>query len=71
MGKNAIGTCPCPGHGADLIRPFRQSPEGNTYALTIIDHWTGWAEVYPIARKISEAVWSTFRKKYFLRNGYP
>jgi len=57
--------------GADLIGPFVQSPEGNVYALTIIDHCTGWAEVYPIPKKTNEAVWNKFRKEDFPRHGHP
>lgn len=43
---------------ADPIGPFVQSPEGNTYTLTIIDHCTGWAEVYPILIKCLKVSWS-------------
>ncbi len=57
--------------GMDLIGPFVVSPDGNTYALTIVDHCTGWAEVYAIPKKTNEAVWSKLCKEYFPRHGYP
>ena len=41
MGEMPLAQAPVQVIGADLIGPFVQSPEGTTYALTIIDHCTG------------------------------
>ena len=40
--------------GVDLIGPFVESHRGNKYALTIVDHYNGWGEAFPIPNKKSD-----------------
>jgi hypothetical protein len=39
--------------------------------LAVIDHLTGWAEVYPIPDKRSETVWKKLNSEFFPRFGFP
>ena len=71
MGEMPIATSPVQIVAMDLIGPLVASPEGNVYALTIIDHCTGWAEAYPIPTKSSKEVWKQLSRFYFPRHGYP
>ena len=57
--------------GADLIGPLMTSPGGKKYILTVIDHFTGWAEAYPLTDKTNAKVWNAFSRDYFPRHGYP
>jgi transposase InsO family protein len=57
--------------GTDLTGPFIPSPAGNKYMLAVIDHLTGWAEVYPIPDKRSETVWKKLNSEFFPRFGFP
>lgn len=57
--------------GMDLIGPMPDSPYGNKYILTCIDHLTGWAEAIPIPDKSNEIVWKTFNKEIVGRYGLP
>lgn len=57
MGEMPIPSGPGQLIVADLIGPMVESPQGNVYALTVVDHCSGWAEAFPIARKSNEEVW--------------
>ena len=70
MGEMPIANSPGQIIGVDLIGPFVRSPQGNTYVLTIVDHCSGWAEVYAIPRKTNEEVWRKLRQEYFPRYGF-
>jgi hypothetical protein len=39
--------------------------------MVTIDHFTGWAEVYPLAKKSNEAVWERLRNDFVPRHGAP
>ena len=58
--------------GLDLIGPFAPAMRTrNRYALTAIDHLTGWAEVIPIPDKSSKVVWSAFCQRILSTYGLP
>ena len=57
--------------GIDLIGPFIPSEQGNRYALTIVDHLSGWAEALPIPNKSSEAVEKALAQEFIPRHGAP
>ena len=57
--------------GVDLTGPFLPSPTGNKYLLVVVDHLTGWAEVYPIPDKRSQTVWMKLYSEFFSRFGFP
>lgn len=70
MGEMPIATYPMQVIGMDLIELAR-SKEGYKYALTIIDHCTGWAEVYPLYNKTNESVWAAWSDQFLPRHGVP
>ena len=53
------------------VGPFVQSPQGNRYLLTILDHSTLWAEAYPIPDKTNKSVWNAFANQFIPRFGLP
>ena len=55
----------------DLIGPLVQSTNGNKYALTVIDHCTGWAEAYPIPDKKGLTIQSVLKTQLFPQHSYP
>ena len=57
--------------GMDLIGPFAESPNGNRYILTIIDHCSGWAECFPIPSKAATHVHNKLVTEFFPRHGIP
>ena len=57
--------------GVDLIGPFVESHRGNKYALTIVDHCSGWGEAIPIPNKKSETVLNAFHNEFVPRHGIP
>ena len=40
----------------DLVGPFPESALGNKYALTAVDHYSSWAECWPIPNKRTENI---------------
>ena len=34
--------------GIDVTGPFPKSARGNKFMVTIVDHYTKWAEAYPV-----------------------
>jgi transposase InsO family protein len=70
MGEMPIATYPNQVIGMDLIE-LPRSPEGLKYALTIIDHCSGWAEVYPLPNKTNESVWSAWTNYYLPAHSVP
>ena len=57
--------------GVDLIGPFVPSEQGNRYALTIVDHLSGWAEAIPIPNKSSAAVEAALAQEFIPRHASP
>ena len=58
-----------PGHpfnkiAIDLVTECETSSSGNKHILTIIDHLTGWPEVFPIPDKSADTIVSTFINQY-------
>ena len=48
----------------DLVTECEASASGNKHILTIINHLTGWPEVFPILDKSADTVVSIFINKY-------
>ena len=71
MGEMPIAKSPGQIVGCDLIGPLVDSVYGNRYILTLIDHYSGWIEAYPLPRKTNENVWKALRSDYFPRHGSP
>ena len=55
----------------DLIGPMATSTNGNKYALTVIDHCSGWAEVYPLPDKTNQGVWQAISNHFIPTHGVP
>ena len=56
----------------DLIGPLTPSElHGNRYVMVCLDHFSGWAEAYPLKNKSNEAVWERLRNDYVPRHSYP
>jgi hypothetical protein len=65
--KSSYGEMPYPTYpfqhiGVDLTGPYRESPDGMKYALSIVDHMSGYAIAIPLPNKTSEAVESALAK---------
>lgn len=71
MGEMPVPELPNQLISMDLIGPLPETEKGNKYALTIIDHCTGWAEVFPLRNKTNKAVWDAFADLYLPRHGIP
>ena len=71
MGEMPLPASPMQLVSMDLIGAFPVSPNGNKYILTIIDHFTGWGEAYPIPDKTNQAVWNVFSNKFIPCHGVP
>ena len=74
--KPVMGTMPMPVTpmqmiSMDLVGPFVPSSKGNKYILTIIDHFSGWAEAYPLPNKTSDSVWQAFSNYFLPAHGTP
>ena len=71
MGEMPLPASPMQIVSMDLVGPFSVSPTGNKYILTIIDHFTGWGEAYPIPDKTNQAVWNMFSNRFIPCHGVP
>ena len=71
MGEMPLATNPMQIIGMDLIGPFAESPAGNRYVFTLIDHCTGWAEAFPLKDKSNKSVWDAFTNLFLPRHGVP
>ena len=71
MGEMPLAAYPMQIVGADLIGPFVSSLNGNKYVLTIIDHFTGWAEAFPLKDKSNASVWQAWANHFLPRHGTP
>ena len=48
----------------DLVTECETSTSGNKHILTIIDHLTGWPEIFPIPDKSADTIVATFINEY-------
>ncbi len=71
MGDMPYANYPMQIIGMDISGPVRESPQGNRYALTIIDHCSGWVEAFPLPNKTNQTVWRTFSNEFISRHGIP
>ena len=71
IGDMPISAYPMQIIGVDLIGPFVESTRGNKYALTIVDHCSGWGEAIPILNKRAETVLNAFHNEFIPRHGVP
>ena len=55
----------------DLVMECEISTSGNKHTLTIIDHLTGWPEVFPILDKSMDTIVSTFINHFLPVNMCP
>ena len=59
-----IPECPFDKISIDLVTECETSSSGNKHILTMIDHLTGWLEVFPIPDKSADTIMSTFINQY-------
>ena len=59
-----IPVCPVDKIVIDLVTECETSSTGNKHILTIIDHFTGWPEAFPIPDKSANTIVSTFINQY-------
>ena len=71
MGDMPIPAYPMQIVGADLIGPLPESTKHNKYALTIIDHLSGWAKALALPDKTNQSVWNAFANYFIPRHGIP
>ena len=57
--------------GMDLVGPLALSTNNNRYNLTIVDHFSLWAESYPIPDKTNISEWDAFANHYLPRFACP
>ena len=55
----------------DTSGPFPESESGNRYAISIIDHFSSWPEVYPARDKSAETVAKIILEKIIPRHSCP
>lgn len=70
-GEMPVAQYPCQIVGMDMSGPYPISKAGNSYALSLIDHCTGWVEVKPLPRKTAENVLRYLESEYLPRYGAP
>ena len=71
VGESPLATYPMQVISLDLIGVLATSTRGSRYALTIIDHCTGWLEVFPLKDKTNKCVWDVFAEQFIPRHGVP
>jgi transposase InsO family protein len=57
--------------GIDITGPYPRSSRGNEFALTVVDHFTKWAEAYPIPNHQASTVARKLVNEVFTRFGTP
>ena len=70
-GEMPIAQYPCQIVGMDMSGPYPMSKSGNCYALSLIDHCTGWVDVKALPRKTAEQVLRYLESEYLPRYGTP
>ena len=72
MGNMPLALCCGSIISCDLVGPLMPSRlSGAIYIMTVIDHYSGFAEAYPLKNKTNESVWEKLRNDYIPRNGSP
>ena len=71
MGEMPLPASPMQLLSMDLIGPFSVSHTGNKYILTIIDHFNGWGEAYPIPDKTNQTIWNVFSNTFIPCHSVP
>ena len=57
--------------GIDITGPHPVSSKGNTYVLTVIDHFTKWVELFPLRNQEAATVAQILVDKVFCAHGLP
>jgi len=55
--------------GVDVVGPFPTSQNGNVYILTVVDHFTRWAEAIPIPDQTTKTIANVIIKHVICRHG--
>ena len=55
----------------DIVGPFPESPDGNTYVLVVADYFTRWTEAYPLPKQEASTVARKLVDEFFLRFSPP
>ena len=55
----------------DLVGPFPLTTSGNTTILVAIDHYSKWAEAYPLSQATAENCAKKLYENFFTRFGFP
>ena len=71
MGDMPVATSPGQVWSMDLIGPLPTSERGYKYCLVMLDHYSGWPEVYPLKNKSNAEVWRNLRIDFVPRHGAP
>ena len=71
MGEMPVANVPGQVWSMDLIGPLVASEHGNRYILTMLDHFSGWPEAYPLPTKSNASVWKWLRNDFLPRHGCP
>ena len=57
--------------GIDVTGPFPKSARGNKFMVTIVDHYTKWAEAYPVPNHEAHTVARVLVEQFVARFGVP
>ena len=73
---NPIMSMPIPNYpfeiiGIDTCGPFNETEDGNIYVLTIIDHFSGWPEAFPMKNKSTLSVARVLLNEVIPRHSCP
>jgi transposase InsO family protein len=55
--------------GVDVVGPFPVSQQGNVYILTVVDHFTRWAEAIPMKEQTTKSIAQAIIKYVICRHG--
>jgi transposase InsO family protein len=55
--------------GVDIVGPFPTSQQGNVYILTVVDHFTRWAEAIPLQEATTKTIASALITHVICRHG--
>ena len=74
--SNPILSMPIPNYpfeiiGIDTCGPFTETENGNVYVLTVIDHFSGWPEAFPMKDKSTLSVARLLLNEIIPRHGCP